>query len=224
MTPQWGRVLGAVALSYLAGDILFAYVVGRLIYGVDVRRYGSHNLGGTNVFRTLGLLAAVLVIVGDVGKGALAVWLGGLIAGRKPWVLMLCGIAAIAGHNWPAFLRFQGGRGIGTSLGVLLGLMPAAALVPALTFVVTVALTRYVSLGSILAAVALPFTVYWLHYPGLYLAGSVVLSGFALYRHVPNMKKLVAGKEFKLGEKIAVDKAPKPEGEGAAVPGGEEKA
>ncbi|HHW13494.1 MAG TPA: glycerol-3-phosphate 1-O-acyltransferase PlsY [Firmicutes bacterium] len=213
-----------MVLSYLVGDILFAYVIGKVLYGVDVRQYGSHNLGGTNVYRTLGPLAAVLVIAGDVGKGALAVWLGGLIAGHQPLVQLLCGIAVIAGHNWPAFLGFQGGRGIGTSLGVLLGLMPKAAIVPALTFVLTVALTRYVSLGSILAAVVFPFTVYWLGYPGLYLAGSLVLTGFALYRHVPNMKRLLAGKEFKLGQKIEVGTAPDANVERRAAPGGERKA
>ncbi|MDI6871291.1 MAG: glycerol-3-phosphate 1-O-acyltransferase PlsY [Bacillota bacterium] len=204
MTSQWISVLGAVIASYFLGDILFAYVVGRFLYGVDVRQYGSHNLGGTNVFRTLGPLAALLVVVGDVSKGAVAVWLGRVASGGDPFVQLLCGIAVIAGHNWPLALGFRGGRGIGTSLGVLLGLMPKAAAAPALTFVLTVALTRYVSLGSILAAVVFPPTVYWLGYPRLYLAGSLVLSAFALYRHIPNMRRLLTGKEFKLGQKVEV--------------------
>lgn len=210
MNTSWPVLLGALALSYVLGDVLFAYVIGRFVYGVDVRQYGSRNLGGTNVFRTLGPLAALLVIAGDVGKGTLAVILGGAVSGNDPLVRLLCGIAVIAGHNWPLFLGFSGGRGIGTSLGVLLGLMPLAAIVPAVTFVLTVALTRYVSLGSILAAAVFPPTVYLLRYPPLYLAGSLVLSAFALYRHVPNMRRLLAGKEFKLGEKVDLG-GPSPE-------------
>lgn len=204
MSVPWPSIVAGLAVSYLLGDILFAYVVGRLIYRVDVRQYGSHNLGGTNVYRTLGPVAALLVVAGDVGKGTAAVLLGGALSGGDPLFRLLCGIAVIAGHNWPLFLGFRGGRGIGTSLGVLLGLMPKAAIVPALAFVVTVAATRYVSLGSIVAALVFPPTVLWLAYPSLYVAGSLVLTGFALYRHVPNMRRLLAGKEFKLGQKVGV--------------------
>jgi glycerol-3-phosphate acyltransferase PlsY len=213
-TP-WLSVAGAVLASYLLGDVLFAYLIGRFLYGVDVRQHGSHNLGGTNVFRTLGPAAAALVLVGDVGKGTLAVWLGGVVSGHDPLVQLLCGIAAIAGHNWPLFLGFRGGRGIGTSLGVLLGLMPRAALVPAATFVLTVVLTRHVSLGSILAAVVFPPTVFWLYDSPLFRAGSLVLTTFALYRHLPNLKRLLAGQEFKLGQKVEPNGA----GEGPRRPG-----
>lgn len=204
MTANWGLTLVAVVASYFIGDLVFAYVVGKFIYGVDVRQYGSRNLGGTNVFRTLGPTAALMVIGGDVAKGAVAVGVGALLTRGNVFAELLCGIAVIAGHNWPVFLNFRGGRGIGTSLGVLLGLMPKAAIIPALTFVLTVALTRYVSLGSILAAVVFPPTVLWLGYPRLYLYGSLVVTAFALYRHIPNMRRLLTGKEFKLGQKVEV--------------------
>ncbi|MGE5552617.1 MAG: glycerol-3-phosphate 1-O-acyltransferase PlsY [Betaproteobacteria bacterium] len=217
--PGW-TVLGAVIVSYLLGDILFAYLVGRFLFGVDVRRYGSGNLGGTNVFRTLGPLAAILVVTGDAAKGTLAVWLGGAVSQHSPVVQLLCGIAVIAGHNWPVLLGFKGGRGIGTSLGVLLGLMPKAVIVPAAAFVLTVALTRYVSLGSILAAVVFPPTVWWLGYPSLYRAGSLILAAFALYRHIPNMKRLLTGKEFKLGQKVEVS-GPRPVDGSGPQEGGE---
>jgi glycerol-3-phosphate acyltransferase PlsY len=221
MTTNWALALVAVVASYFIGDLAFAYVVGKFLYGVDVRQYGSRNLGGTNVFRTLGPVAALLVIAGDVAKGAVAVGVGALLSGHNILVELLCGIAVIAGHNWPMFLRFQGGRGIGTSLGVLLGLMPKAAILPAVTFVLTVALTRYVSLGSILAALVFPFTVLWLGYPRLYLAGSLVVAAFALYRHIPNMRRLLAGKEFKLGRKVEV--APPPADEQPEGQGGEQR-
>lgn len=208
---QWWTALGAVIFAYFLGDVLFAYVVGRFLYGVDVRQYGSRNLGGTNVFRTLGGPAALLVIVGDVGKGTLAVWLGGLVSGFNPVVQVLCGIAVIAGHNWPLFLGLNGGKGIGTSLGVLLGLMPKAAVVPATVFVLTVALTRYVSLGSVLAALVFPATVYWLRYPTLFFAGSLILAAFAIYRHLPNIRRLLAGKEFKLGQRVPTSPERQPE-------------
>lgn len=214
MSTNWAAALAAIVASYFVGDLLFAYLVGKFLYGVDVRRYGSRNLGGTNVFRTLGPLAALLVVVGDVGKGTLAVVLGSWASRHNPVVVLLCGIAVIAGHNWPVFLGVKGGKGIGTSLGVLLGLMPKAALAPALAFVVAVALTRYVSLGSILAALVFPPTVYLLHYPRLYQVGSLVVAAFALYRHYPNMRRLLAGKEFKLGQRVEVNGSTGPEEKG----------
>ncbi|MGE5509505.1 MAG: glycerol-3-phosphate 1-O-acyltransferase PlsY [Chitinophagales bacterium] len=203
--PHLVVIAAAIIASYFLGDVLFAHVVGRYLYGVDVRQYGSHNLGGTNVLRTLGPRAAAMVVAGDVAKGALAVLLGAWVSGGNDAVRLLCGIAVIAGHNWPLLLGFTGGKGIGTSLGVLVGLMPKAALVPAAVFVLTVWLTRYVSLGSVLAAVVFPFTVLAV-YAGrpLYLAGSVVLAVFAIYRHLPNIRRLLAGKEFKLGQRVDV--------------------
>lgn len=206
--PHLAVVVATIVASYFLGDVLFAYVIGRYLYGVDVRQYGSHNLGGTNVQRTLGSRAAIMVIAGDVAKGTLAVLLGGWVSGGNDVVRLLCGIAVIAGHNWPVLLGFTGGKGIGTSLGVLVGLMPKAALVPAAVFVLTVWLTRYVSLGSVLAAAVFPPTVL-LVYPGrrLFLAGSLILAIFAIYRHLPNIRRLLAGKEFKLGQKIDVPPA-----------------
>lgn len=203
--PNLALIVAAIIASYFLGDLLFAYVVGRYLYRVDVRQYGSHNLGGTNVLRTLGPRAAIMVLVGDVAKGTLAVLLGGWVSGGNDLVRLLCGIAVIAGHNWPVLLGFTGGKGIGTSLGVLVGLMPRAALLPAATFLVTVTLTRYVSLGSVLAAIVFPPTVFFV-YPGrpLYLAGSLVLALFAIYRHLPNIRRLLAGKEFKLGQRVEV--------------------
>jgi glycerol-3-phosphate acyltransferase PlsY len=199
-----------IITSYLLGSISFAYVAGRIAGGIDLRRHGSGNLGATNVMRVLGPLAAILVIIGDAGKGFMAVKLGALAGGNNPLLLFACGIAAICGHNWPLFLSFRGGKGIATSLGVLLAIMPLAVIPPALVFVLAVVFTRYVSLGSILAAITFPITVILMrqilapqHFV-LYIASSLVVAAFALYRHLPNLKRLLSGKEHKIGERVTV--------------------
>src|SRR5690606_11117346 len=148
----WSAVIG-----YLVGSIPIGFLVVRQLYRIDIRRYGSGNIGFTNVFRTAGLAPGLVVLAGDSLKGVRAVrlgrWLGGETAG------MLGGLAAIAGHNWSLFLRFSGGRGVATGAGVFLALAPKVLAVAALIWVLTVACTRYVSLGSILGAISVPISV-----------------------------------------------------------------
>lgn len=198
----------AIIASYLLGSVCFAYVAGRVGGGIDLRRHGSGNLGATNVLRVLGPFAAVAVVLGDTAKGYVAVRLGMALAPGNLLVSFACGIAAILGHNWPVYLGFRGGKGIATSLGVLLGLMPVTVIPPAVVFLLSVVLTRFVSLGSILAAITFPVSVVLLRHtlppgnPALYVAGSIVVAVFALYRHLPNLKRLMTGKEHKIGERV----------------------
>lgn len=141
-----------------------------------------------------------MVLIGDIGKGILAVLLaqrlGGEIAG------MLAGLAVIAGHNWSLFLNFNGGRGVATGAGVFLALAPKAILSSALLWIITIALTRYVSLGSILGAVCLPILILLFYDSWLLFVFGLLAASFVVYRHIPNIKRLLNGSEYKLGEKI----------------------
>ncbi|HHU83039.1 MAG TPA: glycerol-3-phosphate 1-O-acyltransferase PlsY [Firmicutes bacterium] len=187
----------AVIISYFIGGFLTAGVIASL-KRVDLSKKGSGNLGATNAFRVFGPFLATLVLLGDIAKGVLGVWVG-LRLGSGTEVAALCGLAVIVGHNWPLFFGFQGGKGIATTLGAMILLVPQTIMVVIPLWALVVLLTRYVSLASLVAAVALPVTTYFF-YPGqklvlLFAAGSALL---ALYRHQENIRRLLAGKEHKI--------------------------
>jgi glycerol-3-phosphate acyltransferase PlsY len=193
-----GDVLALVA-AYLIGNFSSGYLVGRL-QKIDIRDYGSGNVGATNVLRTLGVWPALLTLVLDAGKGMLAVILARYL-GHNPWTPVLAGILAIVGHNWPFVLHFRGGRGVATSLGVLLALMPRVVIFVAVIWFILVFFTRYISVGSIGAAMALPLGA-WLFGQSIELIlGSFALATLVIWRHRPNMQRLLAGEEFKIGER-----------------------
>jgi glycerol-3-phosphate acyltransferase PlsY len=192
-------VLAAIGLSYILGSIPFGYVIGRLLTGVDVRTKGSGNIGATNVLRVLGWGPALLVLCCDLGKGALGVYLGILAQGTLGGAL--CGMAASLGGAYSAFLGFQGGKGIGVGGGIILVTMPMAAAVLVLVWAGVVLLTRYVSLGSIIVAALAPFVAYACHYPPEYVVLAAMIGGLAILKHHSNIKRLISGKERKLGEK-----------------------
>lgn len=193
-------LVASIVLGYLLGSIPTGVLVSRWGYGLDLRRAGSGNIGATNALRVLGPWPALLVLAVDVGKGALAVWLASLLGGETT-AQVLAGLAAVLGHNWSLYLGFQGGRGIATTLGVLLVLMPKVVIFLAVIWALVVALTRYVSLGSILAAAAFPFLVWATHLPPLYVPISILLSAAVIYKHLPNLRRLLQGTEHKLGQK-----------------------
>lgn len=198
--------LGVIVGSYLIGSIPWGLVVGRL-KGIDIREYGSGNIGSTNVLRTLGTKFGAIVLIADVLKGVIAVLLARYII-QTPAGEMAAGFAAIAGHDWSLFLKFKGGRGVATSLGALLPMaMPAplAAVSGLGVFLLIVALTRYVSLGSLLGSVSAVVTmavfmaldrVSW-----EYLVYIVVAVTLIIYQHRDNIKRLASGTESKLGQK-----------------------
>jgi len=191
--------------AFLLGSIPTGYLVART-KGVDIRRHGSGNIGATNVFRTLGKPLGVLVFFIDALKGFGAVWLACHFGEACPWTGIVAAVAAIAGHNYTPWLGFKGGKGIATSAGVLLALMPWAVLAIAIVWFVVFRVSRYVSLASICAAAALPLAVGALWYAGCggngpLLGFSVVISALAIWRHRSNMERLRAGTESRFERK-----------------------
>jgi len=204
--PNPVTLLGVALLAYLLGSFPAGYLVARL-WGVNVLEQGSGRTGGTNVFRAAGILPALLTGALDVAKGALAVWLAGrLVPGAdQAAAQVLAGAAVILGHNHSIFLHFHGGAGVGTSLGALGALYWPAALALVLLLVVIIALTRYASIGSLVVITAMPIILFILASMGI-LSSTYVFYGLLawaliVYAHRPNIRRLIAGTERRLGDK-----------------------
>lgn len=185
------------AASYLIGSIPNGLIFGKLLWGVDLRQHGSHNIGATNAWRTLGKGPGFLIFLLDFLKGVFGVYLGSL-SHFEPTVLVFGGIMAIVGHSCSIFLRFQGGKGVATGLGVIAMLMPKATILIFLVWFFIVYLTGYVSLGSIIAASAVPFFAWWGEEPGAYIVFGIAAAIFVIYRHKTNIQRLLAGTESKI--------------------------
>jgi glycerol-3-phosphate acyltransferase PlsY len=188
-------------VAYLLGSVPFGVVVARARGGMDLRRVGSGNIGATNVLRALGKSAAALTLLGDIGKGALAVGLGRWI-GISPTGLALIGLAAVTGHLCPVFAGFRGGKGVATTLGVVLAVMPAVGGLLLLIWLAVAALCRYSSLAALAAAAALPVLAWWLDGRASMLVLSVTLFLILLVRHRENIARLWQGTEGKIGQKV----------------------
>ncbi|MBN3032946.1 MAG: glycerol-3-phosphate 1-O-acyltransferase PlsY [Candidatus Saganbacteria bacterium] len=186
-----------ILAGYLLGSIPFGLIIGK-IKGVDVRRGGSGNIGATNVMRTLGVVPGLAVFLLDTLKGALPVWLA-LVHSGDPLIVAFCGLAAIVGHAFSLFLGFKGGKGVATGAGVLLGIAPEMFVFGIVLFLVIAGLTRYVSAGSVLAALTVFFLFIMLDKPLPY----TVLVGLAvvliMVKHIPNLKRMAAGTERRIG-------------------------
>lgn len=204
---------GIVLASYLLGSIPSGFLAARS-RGIDLRAVGSGNIGATNAMRVLGKPVGLLVLLADVGKGLLACLvvapLGARLAGdaamsASDWPAIAAGIAAILGHNFTCWLRFKGGKGIATSAGVLVVLMPQALGICLLVFLAVLAVGRIVSLASISAAVALPIALAALG-RGLPMIGvGVALGALAIHRHRANIRRLLAGTEPRVGRRAEAD-------------------
>lgn len=193
------RVLVLLAAAYLAGSIPSSWIAGRLA-GVDLTRRGSGNLGGTNVYRVLGMGYALPVVVVDVGKGFVPAWFFAAWDGHPGGELALAyGLCAIAGHVWSAFLGLRGGKGVATSGGVLIALVPVAALVGLLVWGGTVLLTRTVSVASLAAATALPVVAWLLDAEPEKVSFAVVLAVLVWWTHRSNVRRLLEGEELRFG-------------------------
>lgn len=187
-----------IALCYLIGSIPFSYLISRL-KGVDIRTKGSGNVGATNVFRTLGPGVAAAALTGDLLKGVLAAWIGAAAGGG--WLVAACAVAAVAGHCFPVFLGFRGGKGVATSAGVILYLFPIQLLILLAVFVVLVLLLRWVSLASVTAAVMFPILILFSEKPLHLIILSLLMAVMVVYRHRENIERLRNGTEPKLGQR-----------------------
>ncbi|TET26797.1 MAG: glycerol-3-phosphate acyltransferase [Dehalococcoidia bacterium] len=219
------KFASVVVLGYLLGSIPFGVLIGRLMAKADVRQHGSGKSGATNVLRTAGKKAAALVVTLDVSKGVLAVVFAGLIVGREYLAVgefglgmlvaqVLAALAAIAGHIWPIFLKFKGGRGVATFFGGLIALCPPAALFGGEILIIGAGLTKFASLGSIAGAVGayailVPLTI-MNGFPIEYLFYTLVGTIIIIIMHRDNISRLIQGKERKLGEKVNVKDLPPP--------------
>ena len=189
----------AVILGYLAGSVPFAFLLARRA-GIDVRVVGSGNVGAANVMRTTGTGRAIAVMALDVAKGALAVLLAHLASGGAA-LAALTGAAAVVGHVYPVWLRFHGGKGVAVAAGVFAVLSPVATGVAALLFLITVWTTRYVSLGSVAATVALPPTAWLTGAPAAVVGTAWGTAALIVFRHRSNLRRLRDGTERRLGSR-----------------------
>jgi len=186
----------AIVAAYLIGSIPFGYLLAKLTTGQDVRTKGSGNIGATNVLRTAGRGAGIATLVLDIAKGVVAVWLAGWLTNDNPGWMADAALAAMAGHSFPVFLKFKGGKAVATFIGAFGYLMPLPMLAVLVVFLVTMVATRYVSAASVMAAAAFPFGVWLILHPTLTeTLVSVIAAGFIIYRHKPNMDRIRAGTE-----------------------------
>ena len=193
--------------SYLVGSIPFGVMVGLAWRGVDVRKYGSGNIGFSNVLRVLGWQPAVIVLVGDAVKGLIPILVGRGLLARAGWAaadlwLLVVGLAAILGHSFSVFLGFRGGRAVTTTGGVLLGLCWPAALVGLAVWLAVVGATRYISAGSMAAAAAVPAYMLVAGKRWEWVGFWCAVAALVILRHVPNIKRLLAGTEAKIGQRV----------------------
>jgi glycerol-3-phosphate acyltransferase PlsY len=183
-----------VAVSYFLGSIPTAYLMGWLLRGIDIRTVGSGNVGATNVFRTIGKTAGISTLLIDMAKGLLAMELAFIYCGGDFWPLV-AGVAAVAGHSWSVWVNFRGGKGVATSAGVFLALLPGPMGLALLVFAVAFGVARRVSVGSIFAAGTLPLAAFFLGSPPARVILAVVLSVVVIVRHIPNIRRLLRGEE-----------------------------
>lgn len=186
--------------GYLIGSIPTGYLIGKIFKGIDIRKYGSGNIGATNVYRILGKRAAIFTLVIDFAKGFIPVILAKqFIGGILP---ILVGIAAICGHSWTIFLKFRGGKGVATASGVFFALFPLPMVFSAAIFFLLVIFTGYVSVGSLGGALLFPVTVWFFERSYLLTFLTIVVSLLIIFNHRGNIRRLIEGKENKLAMRI----------------------
>lgn len=194
-------VVLVVVIGYLLGNIATSYFLGKIFENKDIRNYGSGNAGATNALRVFGVKIAATTFICDALKGVLAVLIGRWILGDNGE--LIAGLFVIIGHNWPIFLKFKGGKGIASTIGVMLTVNYIVALITILIGLIIVIKTKYVSLGSVTAMALLPIIGVLVVRPfelKLFLF-TLVLSIMAIYRHKSNIKRLLNGTENKIGQK-----------------------
>lgn len=184
-------------VAYLLGSIPNGLVFGKLIWKVDLREHGSHNIGATNAWRTLGKGPGFLIFLLDFLKGFISVWLGSVLVGT-PMAMVVAGICAIIGHSCSLFLKLKGGKGVATGLGVIVMLMPLPALIVFAVWLLIVKISGYVSLGSIIAAALVPILAWLQGYAMEYIVFGLLAAAFVIVRHKANIIRLLNGSESKI--------------------------
>jgi len=198
------RLILSLTVSYLIGSVPTGYIFARLLKGIDIRKHGSGNIGATNVFRTVGKIPGIAVLLLDALKGFMAVALSvGFFYDKNSsmnieWFCIASAMAAVAGHGWTIFLKFKGGKGVATGLGALIALMHQVAFSCLGVWAVVFAITRIVSISSLAASIALPVFAWLFNRPLELKALAVTLSILSIYKHIPNIKRLLKGEEKKL--------------------------
>jgi glycerol-3-phosphate acyltransferase PlsY len=192
--------IAIVALGYLAGSIPFAFLLARR-RGVDLRLAGSGNVGAANVLRTSGVVNAVVALILDAAKGSVAVLLAQRLS-VEPATPVAGGLAAIIGHIYPVWLGFRGGKGVATAGGVFVVLTPTAVAVAGAVFALAIWVTRYVSVGSMAAAVTLAVTTAAMDVPAAVVMGTALAAMIIVHRHRGNLSRLIAGTERRVGQRL----------------------
>ncbi|MBP5719422.1 MAG: glycerol-3-phosphate 1-O-acyltransferase PlsY [Abditibacteriota bacterium] len=190
-----------ILLCYLFGSIPFGLIAGKLVKGIDIRNVGSGNIGATNVLRAVGPIPALIVFLLDVFKGAGAVLLCRDL-GMSEYLIVLGGIAALVGHTCSVFLGFKGGKGVATLLGLVIGINPIMVAVALGIWIIVVAITRYVSLGSIIASLTTSIIICFIKLHPIYKIVFLLVSLFVVIKHKDNIKRLINGTENKIGNKV----------------------
>lgn len=188
-----------ILIAYLIGSISTSTLIVRLVAGKDIRQFGSGNAGATNTLRTIGTKWGITVLVLDAIKGMIALWIADAMSRGNGVALALAAIFVVVGHNWPIFFGFRGGKGIATTIGVLLWLAPLFTIAAGIICLIVIAITRYVSLGSLILTILIPiFLAIWAPHHGAALVSSIILAVLSIYRHWENVGRLMSGKERKL--------------------------
>jgi glycerol-3-phosphate acyltransferase PlsY len=186
----------AVVIAYLLGGVPFGYLFVRFALNKDIRTMGSGNIGATNVHRTAGGKAGVIVLLLDIFKGFFAVWIASVLTHGNPVGLGMAAVAVMIGHSFPVFLGFRGGKAVACFIGAFLFIAPLALLAVTVLFILTVAISKYISLGSILGALVFPVFVWLIMHPPAPILASAIFAGLLIvYRHKANIQRIVAGNE-----------------------------
>lgn len=190
-------VILLLIFSYLFGSIPFSLIISKTFYNIDLREHGSGNVGTTNTFRILGKKAGIVVLILDLLKGAIPVWVAMLVSTDVDFPVVIFGVVAAIGHVYSIFLKFKGGKAVATGGGAILAAAPIIFLVVLATFLITLKLSKYVSLGSVLAAVALLISV--LFTGDLFMIGfGIILGIIVIVKHISNMHRIKEGTEPKI--------------------------
>ncbi len=199
------KLILVLIASYLVGSIPNGYIISRKFYGIDITKYGSGNIGATNVQRVLGIKPAIIVLLLDLAKGGIAILLGRYVAQSYP-IMMLSGVAAILGHDYSIFMpHFKGGKGVAATYGVAAFVNFPAALLSALVFMGIVWKTKYVSLGSIISISCFPLFLLLLKEDKTVVLMSIIFPILVMFSHRENIKRLIKGTERRFGEKVKID-------------------